>query len=127
MQFANILLIASQTLGEEYTDTWQQPPRPQAIRKVPADCSDLDCTDSRPIHPQFRLALALFSALPPFFINRLIPRLNGQYPNSPVVALLRHLPWALETISEINLACFYFYGTYYNLATRIFRIRYVNS
>jgi peroxin-10 len=74
---------------------------------------------------QLRSVLILSSTIPPFLISRLTPRLTGMFPNSRVAAILRHLPQTLDIISEINLAIFYFSGTYYDLAKRIFRIRHV--
>lgn len=76
---------------------------------------------------QVHWALVLLSILPSYIISRLALRLNELSVGSWLAKTLRHLPTALDIVSEINLAVFYFRGTYYDLASRIFRIRHVSQ
>ncbi|KAF8490711.1 Pex12 amino terminal region-domain-containing protein [Gautieria morchelliformis] len=99
---------AAQSLGEEYTDIW--PYSSKSLRL------------SRKVFS----ALILFSTLPPYLTSRLVPRLNESLAGSPL-AVLSHLPTTLDILSEINLALFYFHGTYYDLGSRLLRIRHIST
>ncbi|KAI0733969.1 Pex12 amino terminal region-domain-containing protein [Fomitopsis betulina] len=96
-----------QTLGEEYTDIWVHSAHTGGV-------------------PSWRTgaALVLLPTLPSYMLARW-----GTYlpPTSRLTSLVRSVPALLETLSEINLAIFYFRGTYYNLAKRILGIRYISA
>ncbi|KAH9921442.1 peroxisome assembly protein per8 [Fomitopsis serialis] len=97
---------ATQTLGEEYTDIW------------------IHSMHSEGVPPwRARAALVLLPTLPSYALARW-----GSYlaPTSRLTSLVRKLPTLLEIISEVNLAMFYFRGTYYDLVKRMLGIRYVN-
>ncbi|KAF8528021.1 Pex12 amino terminal region-domain-containing protein [Hysterangium stoloniferum] len=97
---------AFQTLGEEYTDIWQLSHRTKlSSRKT-------------------LLVLASLSAVPQYLLRYLLPMVNG---HSRLTKFARHLPLALDILTEANLAVFYFFGTYYDLLKRLLRIRYVTT
>ncbi|KAL0950612.1 hypothetical protein HGRIS_007403 [Hohenbuehelia grisea] len=100
---------ATQTLGEEYTDTWQF------------------SIFSRRTPPSFRLraALVLLPTIPSYIIGRLGHRRDDLPPR--LSSLLKQLPTVLEVITEINLAIFYLRGTYYDLVKRVLGIRHLSS
>lgn len=102
----HVFLQGVQTLGEEYTDIWVHSAHTGGV-------------------PSWRTgaALVLLPTLPSYMLARW-----GTYlpPTSRLTSLVRSVPALLETLSEINLAIFYFRGTYYNLAKRILGIRYVS-
>lgn len=99
---------ALQTLGEEYTDTWQS---------------------SRHTPPTYRSRVGLI--LLPVISSYALSRVGGsshtreRYPW--LSGLSKTLPDVLEAIFEINLALFYFRGTYYDIVKRIFQVRYLSS
>ncbi|KIJ45671.1 hypothetical protein M422DRAFT_778869 [Sphaerobolus stellatus SS14] len=101
----------SQTLGEEYTDIW--PIAPGSISSL--------------YSRKRRSAFILLSALPPYLASRLLPRLNGYFTAACAKNLLHYLPTSLDLLSEINLAIFYFYGTYHELVNRILRTRHITT
>lgn len=76
---------------------------------------------------QLHLALVLFGTLPPYLIGSLFPRLNELFAGSWFGTLLRHLPMTLDIMSEVNLAVFYFRGTYHDVARRLLRIRHASQ
>jgi len=95
---------AIQTLGEEYTDIWQHS---AFTRRIPSY--------------RIRAALILMPTLPSYLLARWA---SGFFLCSPrLAAILKTLPITFEVISEINLAVFYFFGTYYDVAKRILGIR----
>ncbi|KDQ54815.1 hypothetical protein JAAARDRAFT_134918 [Jaapia argillacea MUCL 33604] len=100
--------LATQTLGEEYTDIWQHSAR---VRKFP------------PLY--MRAALILLSTMPGYFLSRW--HSANPSPSSRLTTLLHAVPTALEVISEINLAIFYLRGTYYDLSKRLLGIRHISS
>lgn len=98
---------ATQTLGEEYTDIWQHSVHSERVPSA-----------------RVRAALIVLPTLPSYLLSRwgsLIP------PSSSIGSALKRLPLILEVLSEINLAIFYFRGTYYDLAKRVLGIRYLSS
>lgn len=101
--------IATQTLGEEYTDIWQYSSSRQA---------------SPPL-PQARAGLILLPILSAYILGRWGNALSvgTRYPRIGV--LLKRLPTILEVVAEINLAIFYLRGTYYDLVKRLLGIRHV--
>lgn len=64
----------------------------------------------------------LCSTLPQYLVSHLRRRFGSQ---GRVSRWLASLPPAVELVSEINLAAFYLFGTYYDFTKRIFRIRQV--
>ncbi|KAH9922685.1 Pex12 amino terminal region-domain-containing protein [Amylocystis lapponica] len=98
---------ATQTLGEEYTDIWQH-----------------SVHTERPPSRRARAALVLLPTIPSYLLSKwgsLIPQ------NSSLGSVLKRIPVILEVLSEINLAIFYFRGTYYDIAKRVLGIRYLSS
>ncbi|KZV92122.1 hypothetical protein EXIGLDRAFT_675525 [Exidia glandulosa HHB12029] len=113
--------LASQTLGEEYVDIWQRLTR---SRRPPSAAS--------------RWALIALYTLPHYAASHLAARTQDQHPyehatdarsriRTALLALARRLPTALDVLSELNLALFYFSGIYYTLAKRILGIRHITS
>ena len=98
--------VGSQTLGEEYTDIWMH----SASAGVPSWHA--------------RAALVLLPTFPSYMFARWGAYLS---PTSRFASLVRRVPILLEIFSEINLAAFYFRGTYYDLTKRILGIRYVSA
>ncbi|PCH33268.1 hypothetical protein WOLCODRAFT_64176 [Wolfiporia cocos MD-104 SS10] len=98
---------ATQTLGEEYTDIWLHS---VSRHKVPS--------------LRTRIALILLPTLPTYLLAQWG---SASPPNSRLGQLLRKLPAVFEVLSELNLAVFYFRGTYYDLAKRILGIRYISA
>ncbi|EJD55320.1 hypothetical protein AURDEDRAFT_147853 [Auricularia subglabra TFB-10046 SS5] len=91
---------ALQTLGEEYVDIWQRTSRTR-----------------RPPSTALRWTLIALYTLPQYAASRLSQQ---------------HATWkkalgALDILSEVNLALFYFSGTYYTLAKRLLGIRHISS
>lgn len=101
-----ILSLAIQTLGEEYTDVWQYSAFNDRVPSV-----------------SLRAALILLPTLPSYVLARWGSGLSNLEPR--VARLLRALPTALEVIAEINLAIFYLKGTYYDVSKRLLGIRHV--
>ncbi|KAF8139912.1 Pex12 amino terminal region-domain-containing protein [Boletus edulis] len=99
---------AVQTLGEEYTDTWQHS---AFSSKVPSRAS--------------RIALVLVPTLPPYILAKWGSHLSSLSPR--VAGALRILPMSLEVAAEVNLAIFYLRGTYYDLTKRILGIRHIST
>lgn len=100
-----MLVIGSQTLGEEYTDIWLHSSRE---RRRPS--------------PRLRAALILFPTLPSYLLSRWGSSISQA---SLIGATLRKLPTAMEILSEISLAIFYLRGTYYSIVKRLLSIKYV--
>lgn len=100
--------VATQTLGEEYTDIWQH----SAF------------TERTPSH-RARTALILLPTVPTYVIARWGSWISSRSPRFG--AILSVLPTTFEVLSEINLAIFYLRGTYYDLAKRLLGIRNVCS
>ncbi|KAI0932680.1 hypothetical protein AcW2_001235 [Taiwanofungus camphoratus] len=98
---------ATQTLGEEYTDIW--------LHSVH--------TDRLPSR-RARATLILLATFPSYLLSRWGSHLSQ---TSVLGSIMRKLPMLVETLSEINLAVFYFRGTYYDLAKRVLGIRYISS
>jgi len=98
-----------QTLGEEYTDIWQS-------------------SSHMPSTYRTRACLILLPTLSAYALGRLssIPSLRERNPWL-IGELFRTLPKGLEIISEINLALFYFSGTYHDMMKRIYRVRLLSS
>ncbi|KAJ8472458.1 hypothetical protein ONZ45_g16646 [Pleurotus djamor] len=99
---------AIQTLGEEYTDTWQHS----------------TFTERAPSH-RARVALVLLSTLPAYYVSRFSSQLDS-LPRT-LSSLLKTLPIYLEVATEINLAVFYLKGTYHDLLKRLLGIQYISS
>ncbi|KAH9836547.1 peroxisome assembly protein per8 [Rhodofomes roseus] len=98
---------ATQTLGEEYTDIWIHPTHSGGVPAWRA-----------------RAALVLLPTLPSYMLSRWGSHLP---PTSKLTSLVRRLPALLEILSEVNLAVFYFRGTYYDLVKRMLGIRYISA
>ena len=98
------LLLATQTLGEEYTDIWQYSSTHQRF----------------PPHGRVRLALILLLTLPQY----LVTRWSHVLPSSPWIPIST-LRGALSVASELNLAIFYVGGVYYDVVKRALGIQYV--
>ncbi|CCL98403.1 uncharacterized protein FIBRA_00398 [Fibroporia radiculosa] len=98
---------ATQTLGEEYTDIWSHSSRTGQLPSL-----------------RTRAALILLPTLPSYVMARWGSSFSS---TSTIGSLLRKLPDCLEVLSEVNLAVFYFRGTYYDLVKRVLRLRYVSS
>ncbi|KAG2370224.1 Pex12 amino terminal region-domain-containing protein [Suillus spraguei] len=98
---------AVQTLGEEYTDIWE-------------DSSD-GITPSRPL----RAALILLPTLPSYVLARWGSHIGALSPR--LGELFKVSQTFLEVGTEINLAVFYLRGTYYDLVKRVLGIRHVSS
>ena len=62
--------------------------------------------------------------LPSYLLSRFGARLTGR--NPLLARILRYAPSVLDTISEINLAIFYFSGVYYSLVKRLLRVKNVS-
>lgn len=97
----------TQTLGEEYVDIWQYS---SATRNLPTT--------------KLRTFLLLCSTLPQYLVSHLRRRVGNQ---GRVSRWLASLPNFVELVSEINLAAFYLFGTYYDFTKRIFRIRQITT
>ncbi|KAL6300245.1 peroxisome assembly protein per8 [Sparassis latifolia] len=98
---------ASQTLGEEYTDIW--------LHSVHTE---------RPPSWRTRAALVMLPALPSYLLAKWGSVLSQ---TSTLGSIVKRLPTLLEVLSEVNLAIFYFRGTYYSLAKRFLGLRYISS
>ncbi len=92
-----------QTLGEEYTNIWQY-----------SGASGL------PPSRWMRLGVVLLPTLPSYLLAR-----GTTWMSSPS-ALLKRLPTILGVLVEMNLALFYFSGTYYHLIKRFLGVRYAS-
>jgi peroxin-10 len=107
----SLLQIATQTLGEEYTDIWQYSVFRRAV----------------PPSRLTRAALVLLPTLPAY----LLARLDEIYPDygqpSQFRKTLKTLPGIFEVLAELNLATFYISGTYYDLVKRFLGIRKVRK
>ncbi|KIK70380.1 hypothetical protein GYMLUDRAFT_148619 [Collybiopsis luxurians FD-317 M1] len=99
---------ATQTLGEEYTDIWQRSATVPPSRLA-------------------RAALVLLPSLPAYILTRFINVTVVSTRSPKLAAVLKVLPTALETLTEINLAVFYIRGVYYNLWKRLLGIRHISS
>jgi peroxin-10 len=100
---------ATQTLGEEYTDMWQQ----QGSRVPPSRLT--------------RAALVLLPSLPAYLLTRFVNMTSVSATSPKLAALLKALPTALETLTEINLAVFYMRGVYYDVLKRLLGVRHISS
>jgi len=100
----------NQTLGEEYVDIWQRSAR---TSRVP--------TAAR------RWSLVLLYCLPPYLAARQQRQRQGAHDAGDTLTkrVLRMLPSALEVALEVNLALFYFSGSYYSLAKRLLGVKHV--
>ena len=100
----------NQTLGEEYVDIWQRSAR---TSRVP--------TAAR------RWSLVLLYCIPPYLAARQQRQRQGTHDASDTLTkrVLRMLPSALEVALEVNLALFYFSGSYYSLAKRLLGVKHV--
>lgn len=65
--------------------------------------------------------MILLPTLPGYLLARWGAGLSSRSPK--LGAILRMLPLAFEVLAEINLAVFYFRGTYYDLVKRLLGIR----
>lgn len=99
---------AVQTLGEEYTDIWEQSARDE---QAPSRVT--------------RITLILLSTLPSYVLERWGSHTRRLSPN--ISRVLQVLPTCFEVATEINLAAFYLRGTYYDLAKRTLAIRHISS
>ncbi|KAI3615692.1 peroxisome assembly protein per8 (peroxin-10) [Moniliophthora roreri] len=102
---------ATQTLGEEYTDIWQQ------------------STFNRSTPPSrlARTALVLLPTLPSYILSRFINISYLEEYSPRLASLLKKVPEALQVLTEINLAVFYIRGMYYDIAKRILGVPYISS
>jgi len=100
-------VLHAQTLGEEYVDTWQYSAYTRTMPSV-----------------RLRAGLVLLSTLPQYLISRLRLRLAGRGRLAHALSLL---PAMTEVLVDINLAAFYLFGRYYDIAHRVFRIRKISS
>ncbi|CAA7260009.1 unnamed protein product [Cyclocybe aegerita] len=102
---------ATQTLGEEYTDTWQYS---SWARSAPPSATS-------------RAILIFMSFAPPYLLGRWgqSATLNHRHPE--VAKWFRRLPTALSIVTEVNLAVFYLRGTYYDLVKRLMGIQHLSS
>ena len=101
--------IATQTLGEEYTDIWQySSPRGQL-----------------PPSLNRRAALIFLSVLPTYILAKLGTNasLNQRHPD--LANWLRNVKKILSVSTEINLAVFYLRGRYYDSVKRVLGIQQV--
>ena len=101
---SDIVVSATQTLGEEYTDIWQYSNTHQRV----------------PPHGRLRLALVLLLTLPQY----LIARWSHVLPSSPWIPISA-LRGTFSVASELNLAIFYIGGVYYDMVKRALGIQYV--
>ncbi|KAK7029631.1 peroxisome biogenesis factor 10 [Paramarasmius palmivorus] len=99
---------ATQTLGEEYTDIWQQ-------------------TSTTPPSQTTRAALTLLPTLPSYVLSRFVNISYIEEYSPRLASLLKKLPEALQVLTEINLAVFYIRGLYYDIAKRALGVRYISS
>ncbi|KAH7883933.1 Pex12 amino terminal region-domain-containing protein [Phlebopus sp. FC_14] len=99
---------AVQTLGEEYTDIWEQ--------------SAFTSTSQTKLS---RVALVLLPALPSYVFARWESHLSSLSPK--MVAILRILSTYVEVATEVNLAIFYLRGTYYDLTKRLVGVQHISS
>ncbi|TDL28878.1 hypothetical protein BD410DRAFT_781435 [Rickenella mellea] len=99
---------AIQTLGEEYTNIWQHSDIQHGTPSLTT-----------------RTALVLFPTLPTYLLARLGPRLSES--SSRFTKFLHKLPVILEVLTEINLAAFYFRGTYHDIVRRLLGVRNISS
>ena len=93
-------LVGIQTLGEEYTNIWQYS---VASGLLPSKWT--------------RLAVILLPTLPSYLMS--------STNHSRMSVLFKHFSSVLGPLVEINLALFYFSGTYYHLVKRLLGVRYV--
>lgn len=100
------MLQATQTLGEEYTDIWQR-------------------TTTVPPSRLTRAALVLLPSLPAYILTRFVNMSSVSAQSPTLAAVLKGLPIALETLTELNLAVFYIRGVYYDVLKRLLRVRHV--
>jgi hypothetical protein len=100
------LHAAIQTLGEEYTDIWQQS---TSTARVPSRLA--------------RLALILLPTLPPYLLSKYDSALVSWSPQ--LAPFLHALPTTFDIVAEVNLAIFYMRGAYYDVTKRILGIRHV--
>ncbi|KAE9409362.1 hypothetical protein BT96DRAFT_962459 [Gymnopus androsaceus JB14] len=99
---------ATQTLGEEYTDIWQR-------------------TTTVPPSRLTRAALVLLPSLPAYILTRFVNMSSVSAQSPMLAAVLKGLPIALETLTELNLAVFYIRGVYYDVLKRLLRVRHLSS
>jgi len=99
--------LATQTLGEEYTDIWSH-----------------SSHSERPLSRQHRAALVFLPTLTSYILKK---SSNALPPSNKLSLILRQLPNVLELLSEVNLAIFYIRGTYYSPVKRALGIRYLSS
>lgn len=102
-------LVGARTLGEEYTDLFYLTPN----RAMPSW--------------KRRGAFVLTAGLMPILVHRYYSKLRAKLlkktnPDSLLYSVLESIQPA--TFSTINLALFYFFGSYYQLSKRIFGLRY---
>ncbi|KAF9535766.1 peroxisome assembly protein per8 [Crepidotus variabilis] len=102
---------ATQTLGEEYTDTWQYSSR----------------TGHAPPSPAMRAALLALSLGPSYIFGRWgqSASLNESHPT--FAKWIKRIPTTLDIVMELNLAVFYLRGTYYDLTKRLLGIQHLSS
>lgn len=99
-------MLATQTLGEEYTDIWQH-----------------SAFTERAPTARARACLILLSTLPSYIVARLGSRLDSL--PQKLSSLLRALPIYIEVATDLNLAIFYLKGSYHDLIKRVLGIRHV--
>jgi len=96
----------TQTLGEEYTDTWSLPfsNHRSGLNK--------------------NMAFVVIPAFSSYILTKLS---IWHLPNDTMDRILHALPDFVGLASEVNLALFYLQGTYYDLTRRLLRIRNISS
>lgn len=103
--------IATQTLGEEYTDIWQYSSRRGQL----------------PPSLNRRAALIFLSVLPTYILAKLGSNasLNQRHPD--LANWLRKVQKVLSVSTEINMTVFYLRGRYYDPMKRVLGIQQVGS
>ncbi|TFL06317.1 Pex12 amino terminal region-domain-containing protein [Pterulicium gracile] len=91
---------ATQTLGQEYTDTWYHSTRSRTTPTIPT-----------------RAALVLIPSLSSYMVSRC------QRSDNTISRLAR----VVETVSELNLAVFYLRGNYYDLLHRFLGVKHISA
>lgn len=99
--------LATQTLGEEYTDIWQYSSRhgrlPTPLRR--------------------RIALVFLSVFPAYLLAKVGSNVSLNQRNPELAGSVRKVQRILSMATEINLAIFYLRGTYYDPVKRLLGVK----
>lgn len=86
----------------------------------------LRCTFEEFFPRQWQLFFVFASTVPSYVLYRVIAYMNENHPRLWLTKYLARLPSVVGVFSEINLAMFYFWGSYYQFIKRLFGFRNVS-